>query len=179
MQDLVALLCSYWWLVFFIVLVFGGGFFAGAKSLIQQWRRAGFQARQREQENDLKREMVAKGFSPAEIVQVMQARPGGAMPATAGDDIRLPKYAAQGFGSAAEKANLVAALAEQGMDAEGIERIVKALGEAADDELPGKVAAVHRLAEQGMDAEGIERVIRAFPPSSAPREKKDATAIKE
>jgi hypothetical protein len=178
MQEVLAALCSYWWLVFFFLLVFGGGFFAGAKSLIQQWRQAGFQARRREQENELKRDMVAKGFSPAEIIQVMQARPGGAMPDTAGDDIRLPKHLAQGFGSGAEKASLVAALAEQGMEAEGIERILKALGESADDDLPGKVAAAQRLAEQGMDGEGIERVIRAFPPPPAPR-RQDESAFKE
>jgi hypothetical protein len=177
MQDVLALLCSYWWLVFFFLLVFGGGFFAGAKSLIQQWRQAGFQARRREQENDLKRDMVAKGFSPAEIERVIQARPGGAKPDAEGDDVRLPKYQGHGFTSGAEKANLVAALAEHGMEAEGIERIVIALGESADDELHGKVAAVHRLAEQGMDAEGIERVIRAFPPPAA--RGKDETAIKE
>jgi hypothetical protein len=178
MQETLALLCSYWWLVFFFLLVFGGGFLAGAKSLIKQWRQAGFQARRREQENELKRDMVAKGFSPAEIVQVMQARPGGAMPGTAGNDIRLPKHRAQGFDSGTDKASLVAALAEQGMEADGIESILKALGESANDDLPGKVAAVQRLAEQGMDAEGIERVIRAFPPPAAPRGK-DASAFKE
>jgi SOS response regulatory protein OraA/RecX len=177
MQDVLALLCSYWWLAF-IFLAFGGGFFAGAKSLIHQWRQAGFQARRREQENDLKRDMVAKGFSPAEIERVIQARPGGAMPSAAGDDVQLPKSLAHGFGSGAEMANLVAALAEQGMDAEGIERIVKALGESADDELlHGKVAAVHRLAEEGMDAKGIERVIRAFPPPAAPRGTEKANLV--
>lgn len=178
MQDLLALLCSHWWLVFFFLLVFGGGFLAGAKSLIQQWRQTGFQARRREQENDLKRDMVAKGFSPAEIERVIQARPGGAMPGGAGDDVRLPKYQGHGFATGAEKANLVAALAEQGMEAEGIARIVKVLGESADDALDGKVAAVFRLTAQGMDAEGIERVIRAFPPPAAPRGK-DETAFKE
>jgi hypothetical protein len=178
MQEALALLCSYWWLVFFFLLVFGGGFFAGAKSLIQQWRHAGFQARRREQENELKRDMVAKGFSPAEIVQVMQARPAGAMRGAAGDDIRFPKHFAQGFGSGTEKASLVAALAEQGMEADGIEGILKALGESADAELSGKVTAVQRLAEQGMDAEGIERVIRAFPPPAPPRGK-DESAFKE
>jgi hypothetical protein len=172
LQEALTLLCSYWWLVFFFLLRFGGGFFAGAKALIQQWRQAGFQARRREQENDLKRDMVARGFSPEEIIRVIQARPGAALP----DDLERPKVRRPGFASGDEKANLVAALAEQGMEADGIEVIMKALGQSAEDELPGKVAAVHRLAEQGMNAEGIERIIRAFPPA-APRGKE--TGIRE
>jgi hypothetical protein len=167
-------LCLYWWVPFFFCLVFGGGIFAGAKSLIEQWQRA----RRKERDTDLKRDMVAKGFSPAEIERVIQARPGAAMPAGAVDDIRLPKHLGQGFDSGAEKANLVAALAEQGMEAEDIEHILKTLGESAGDELPSTVAAVHRLAEQGMDADGIERVIRALRPPATPRGK-DETTFKE
>jgi hypothetical protein len=177
MQDILALLCANWWVPVLFVILFGSGFFAGAKSLLQQWQ----QARRKNQENDLKRDMVAKGFSPAEIERVIQARPWGAMPTAAGDDVRLPNHLALGFDSGTEKANLVAALAEQGMDAEGIERILTALGESADDELPGKVAAVLRLVEQDMDAAGIVRVIRAFRPPAPPAlpRGKDETAIKE
>jgi hypothetical protein len=174
MVDVLSLLCSYWFVAFLFLAVFGSGIFAWTRSLIQQWQLA----RRREQENDLKRDMVAKGFSPAEIERVIQARPGGPMPTATGDDIRLPEYLAKTFDSGTEKANLVAALAEQGMEAEGIELILKALGESADDELPGKIAAVHRMVEQNMDAEGIERVIRAFRPPAAPRGK-DETAFKE
>jgi SOS response regulatory protein OraA/RecX len=170
MPDLFSLLL--WGFVIFAI--FGGGIFAGAQSLIKQWQLA----RRKEQEIDLKRDMVAKGFSPAEIERVIQARPGAAMPTAGVDDLRLPTHPAQGFDSGTGKANLVAALAEQGMDAEGIEGILKALGESADDELPGKVAAVHRMVEQGMDAEGIERIIRALGPPAAPRGK-DETAFKE
>jgi hypothetical protein len=173
LENLLTLLCVNWWVPVLFLFIFGGGFFAGAKSLIQQWQ----QARRKNQENDLKRDMVAKGFTSAEIERVIQARPWGALPTAAGDDIRLPNHPALDFDRGAEKANLVAALAEQGMDAEGIESILIALGESADDELPGKIAAVHRLAEQGMDAEGIERIIRAFRPPAAPPGK-DETAFK-
>lgn len=172
MVDVVSLLCSYWFVAFLFLAVFGSGIFAGTRSLIQQRHLA----RRREQENDLKRDMVAKSFSPAEIERVIQARPGGPMPTAAGDDI--PEHLAKSFDSGAEKANLVAALAEQGMEAEGIELILKVLGESADDELPGKVAAVHSMVEQNMDAEGIERIIRAFRPLAAPRGKGE-TAFKE
>ena len=170
MLDVPGWLCG----LFLFCLIFGGGIFAGAKSLIQQWQLG----RRREQENNLKRDMVAQGFSPADIERVIQARPGGAMLAAASDDIRLPEHRAQQFDSGTEKANLVAALAEQGMEAEGIELILKALGESADDELPAKIMAVHRMVEQSMDAEGIERVIRAFRPPPAARGK-DETAFKE
>jgi hypothetical protein len=174
MVDVLSLLCSYWWAAFFFVAIFGSGIFAWTRSLIQQRQLA----RRREQENDLKRDMVAKGFSPAEIERVIQARSGGATPTAAGDDIRLPEYRAKSFDSGAEKANLIAALAEQGMEAEGIELILKALGESADDELPGKLAAAHHMVEQNMDAAGIERVIRAFHTPAVPRGK-DETAFKE
>jgi hypothetical protein len=174
MPDVFGWLCLYWWVPFLFCMVFGGGIVAAAKSVIQQRQRA----RRKEQDNDLKRDMVARGFSADEIERVIQARPGGALPSAAIDDPRLPKHLAQGFDSGAQQANLVAALAEQGMDAEGIERILKALSESADDELPGKVSAVHRLAEQGMDAAGIERVLRAFRPPAPPRGQ-DETAFRK
>ena len=58
MGEFLKWVAEYWWLLFFFCLCFGGGITAGAKYLIQQWQ----EGRRRAQENELKREMIAKGF---------------------------------------------------------------------------------------------------------------------
>jgi len=165
MEDFLNWLTMNWWVLFLFMICFGGGIWAGAKHLVHQWQ----EGRRREQETVLKRDMVAKGFAPEDIERVLQA----SAPPIA-DDADSPLSTASKRGASRdepgfEKARLVSALAEHGMDAEGIERIMHVLGEYPDDELAAKVAAVQSLAEQGMDAEGIERVIRAFQRPSAPR----------
>jgi len=146
-------LTANWWVLFVFILCFGGGTWAGVKYLFQQWQ----DGRRREYETELKRDMVAKGFAPADIERVLLA---SALPPEPGPE----KRDGPGF----DKARLVASLTEQGMDAKGIERVLHALGEFPDEELPAKVSAVHSMLEQGMDAEGIERVIRAFHRPTAP-----------
>jgi hypothetical protein len=115
------------------------------------------QNRLKEQEDELKREMIAKGMSAAEIERVIQATAGGSSAAAA--------EPATPTGPGFEKARLVSFLAEQEMDAVGIEKVLRALADYADEELPAKLSAVQSMAEQGMEADDIERVIRAFHPS--------------
>jgi hypothetical protein len=70
-----------------------------------------------------------------------------------------------------DKARLVATLAAQGMEAEGIEFLLHALAEFPN-ETAAKVEAIASLVGQGMEAQDIARVIRAFrssPPTGTPR----------
>jgi hypothetical protein len=119
------------------------------------------QSRLKQQEDDLKREMIAKGMSAGDIERVIHATAGG----TPGKAAAEP---AKPTGPGFEKARLIEILVEQEMDAVGIEKVLRALADYADEELPAKVAAVESMAEQGMEADDIERVIRAFHRSSNP-----------
>jgi hypothetical protein len=68
-----------------------------------------------------------------------------------------------------EKARLIQQLVEHGMDADGVEKVLRVLAEYADEELPAKITAVASMLEAGMDAGDIERVIRAFQRNLKPK----------
>jgi hypothetical protein len=166
MAEFLQWLAAYWWLVFLFFLFFGGGIWAGAKHLIQQYQ----DGRRRAQENELKRDMIARGFTPDDIERILRASGPSVVDDPSESDsancpppslmLQLPGY---------DKARLVAALAEQEVDADGIERILHALAECPEEEYPAAVAAVHGMVEQGMEAEGIERVVRAMHRASSPQ----------
>ncbi len=141
----------------FMLPTIGGLILLGLVAAILGFRQ---HARTKQQEDDLKREMIAKGMSSSDIERVIQATAGGT-PAKA-DAPPAPATAASGPGFA--KARLVQTLVEQGMDAVGIEKVLRVLADYADDELAAKVAAVASMVEQGMEADDIER---GFAPSSA------------
>jgi hypothetical protein len=108
-----------------------------------------------ERELALKQQMLEKGLSIEEIERVIKGPDwlGFGVP------VRLP---AKAQGPGFEKARLVQQLVEQGMDADGVEKVLRALGDYADEELPAKVTAVQGMVEAGMGADDVERVIRAF-----------------
>jgi hypothetical protein len=115
------------------------------------------QVRRHEQEIELKRDLAAKGVSADEIERIIKA--------TAGEPV--PKYAQPAetrrpTGAGADRARLVALLCEHGMQAVDVERLLRAVGDFADDELTAKVAAIASMLENGMHAADIERVLRAF-----------------
>jgi hypothetical protein len=118
----------------------------------------------------LKQDMLGKGMSAADIERVLQASavgPAGLLqPSTA--------ILASSKGPGFDKARLIQTMAEHGLDGEGIERVLCALGDFSDDELPAKIAAMQSMLENGMSAEDIERVIRAF--GRAPAESPPAPA---
>ncbi len=127
-------------------------------------------ARRKDQEHALKREMLAKGLSADEIERVIQASAENKARPSAVD-------ASPAKGAGFDKTRLVQSLIEQGMDAAGIEQLLRALSEYADDELPAKVVAIESMVEQGMEAGDIERVIRAFQRTPRPADglPRDAT----
>jgi hypothetical protein len=135
------------------------------------------QVRRQEQETELKRDLIAKGVSADEIERIVKATAGAAkaiVPEAA--ELRRPK------GAGADRARLVQLLCEQGMAAADVERVLRALGDYADDELPAKVSAVASMVENGMEAADIERVLRAFqraPGSSGPPPDHGLTAFRE
>jgi hypothetical protein len=164
--DFLQWLAANWWLVFVFFLFFGGGIWAGAKYLIQQYQ----DGCRRAQENELKRDMIAKGFTPDEIERTVRASgPSLVDESSETHSATRPPSAAIPQGRGSDKARLVAALAQQEFDADGIECILHALAECPDEELPAKVAAVQTMAEQEMEAEGIVRVLRAMDRASSPQ----------
>jgi uncharacterized protein Smg (DUF494 family) len=161
MEFLLTWLTAYWWLIFFFLLIFGGGIWGAVRYLFRQWN----QTRRKDQENNLKRDMIAKGFSPADIEQVLHAS------ALADNDDsddstdvvpKGPLHGTHAKGPGFDKARLVKKLVDCEWEAKDIERVLHALAEYLDDELPGKVAAIESMADTGMGAEDVERVIRAF-----------------
>jgi hypothetical protein len=154
--------------------------------VIVQYRHT---ARLKDQEHSLKREMLAKGMSAAEIERVIQASAEKETAKTeeikwdSGEGSRAGPAAASGAPvKGFDKTRMVQALVEQGMDAAGIEKLLRVLAECADDEMPAKVSAIESMVEQGMEASDIERVIRAFhhAPTSAERVAKEGqTAFRE
>jgi SOS response regulatory protein OraA/RecX len=144
-----------------------------------------YHAKKLEQEHALKQEMIAKGMSADDIERVIGASSAlGAAKATAASlaDAAPKEDPSRLHGPGFDKTHLVAALVESGIDAAGIEQLLRTLQECADDELPAKVAAIESLAEQGMEADDIERVIRAFHRKPAPAEglpKQGYTAFRE
>jgi hypothetical protein len=112
----------------------------------------------KQQENALKREMLAKGHSAEEIERVIRAtgdaaaaKPPATVPA---NDHRN--------GADFDKTRLIAVLVENGVDADGIEVILHAVADANGDELTARVTAIANMVENGMEAADIERVIRAL-----------------
>jgi hypothetical protein len=122
------------------------------------------QARLREQENHLKRDLVAKGVPADEIERIIKA--------TAGETKASPQAAAETIrptGPGADRALLVKLLCEQGMEGGDVERLLRAVSEYPDEQLPAKIAAIHSMVENGMEVGDVERVLRAFQRSpSAP-----------
>jgi hypothetical protein len=115
------------------------------------------QARLREQENDLKRDLVAKGVSADEIERIIKA--------TADETKSAPQVLAETIratGPGADRAHLVKVLCEQGMEGGDVERLLRVVGEYPDEQLPAKIAAIQSMVENGMEAGDIERVLRAF-----------------
>jgi SOS response regulatory protein OraA/RecX len=119
------------------------------------------QSQLKEQEDALKREMLAKGMSAEEIERVIHATAGGTKSATE----LLADTAASPKGPGFDKARIVMMLATHGMEAAGIEQVLRVLVDYPDEEMPAKVVAVESLAKMGMEAADIERVIRAFQPT--------------
>jgi hypothetical protein len=119
----------------------------------------------------LKQDMLDKGMSAADIERVLQASAVG-VPA----GVLQPSTAilASAKGPGFDKARLIQTMAEHGLDGEGIERVLCALGDFSDDEVPAKIAAMQSMLENGMSGEDIERVIRAF--GRAPAQSSDAPA---
>ena len=128
----------------------------------------------------MKRDLVAKGVSADEIERIIKA--------TAGEPV--PKYAQPAetrrpTGAGADRARLVALLCEHGMQAVDVERLLRAVGDFADDELTAKVAAIASMLENGMHAADIEggargpsSVRRPRPTSRRPRgERRSASKI--
>jgi len=115
------------------------------------------QVRRHEQENELKRDLVAKGVSADEIERIIKATAGEMTPKYAQPaETRRPK------GAGGDRAHLVQLLCEHGMQGGDVERVLHAVGDYADDELPAKVAAIESMVENGMEVGDIERVLRAF-----------------
>jgi hypothetical protein len=160
MDKLLETVAANWFWVFLFLLIFGGGIAGavggGIKYLIGEWRRA----RHWQQENELKRDMIAKGFSPEDIQRVIQASALGVNDAAAsvGKPAKpRPNLTSQGTHVGSQRTVLVTSLAEHGWDAADIEQVLHAVGE--DSRHDGMVVA---LAEQGWDAAGIERVLQVL-----------------
>jgi hypothetical protein len=115
------------------------------------------QVRRHEQENELKRDLVAKGASAEEIERIVRATAGEAKP-------KLPDAAEtrRPTGAGSSRARLVQVLCEHEMEAGDVERVLRAVGDYPDDELPARVAAIESMVENGMQAGDVERVLRAF-----------------
>lgn len=128
-----------------IIGVLGGGI--GVIALVlHHWHRV----RVTEMEIALKQQMLDKGMSAAEIVQVIKAsKEATAEEAEGGKDF------------AAVRSNLVQSLAEQEMPAADIELILQALQERPDDGNE-KAKMIANLAEQGLTGADIARVVRAM-----------------
>jgi hypothetical protein len=115
------------------------------------------QVRRHEQENELKRDLVAKGASAEEIERIIRATAGEAGPKPPDPaETRRPTGAGSG------RARLVQVLCEHGMEGDDVERVLRAVGDYPDDELSARVAAIESMVENGMEAEDVERVLRAF-----------------
>jgi predicted component of type VI protein secretion system len=115
------------------------------------------QVRRQEQENELKRDLVAKGVSADEIERIIKATAGNAAPKT-----QLAEETQRPTGAGADWARLVQVLCEHGMDGADVESVLRAVGDYSDEELPAKVTAIESMVENGMQAEDVERVLRAF-----------------
>jgi hypothetical protein len=124
--------------------------------------------RQQDREHELKRELVAKGLSADEIERIIKVTAGEAAPRS-----RVPPETGLPKGAGADRARLVQVLCKHEMEAGDVERLLRAVGEHPDDELPAKVAAIESMLEYEMEVADIERVMRAFqrapgPPDLAP-----------
>lgn len=142
----------------FLLPVVGGLLLFGLVAMLLTFRH---HARTKQQEHELKREMIAKGMSPADIERVINATAGGS-PGSAVVTAAATAAATAATGPGFAKTRLVATLMEHGMDAVGVEKVLRVLAYDTDDELPAKVAAIANMVETGMEADDIERVVRAF-----------------
>jgi hypothetical protein len=125
----------------------GGSCLVGLTAVILAlWGRV----RIREMETVLKQQMLERGLSPAEIEQVVRARPASAhRSAPPRADSTWPE--------------LVTALARHGMSGEDIQRILAAFDGVSEADFTPRERAVLvlKMLRSGLDAEDIERVLLA------------------
>jgi hypothetical protein len=132
--------------IFVTVLAVLGAVVAVIALIMYHWRRVHIA----EMETALKEQMLAKGMSAADIVQVL----------TASRDSAVEQYDA-GKDFTAVRSELVQSLVEQEMPAADIELVLQAMGDHPDDTAK-KADMIRSMTEQGMTGADIARVVRAL-----------------
>jgi hypothetical protein len=139
-----------------LALVVGGLLLAAIAVVAHHWRHV----RVAELQLALKRQMLERGMSAADIEKVLHAS-AASHPAEPGGEVCFTGNPAE------DKTKLVSILLDNGYEAEDIERILRAVHDPAcpgqdSNTLAQKAAALKVLIENGLEAEDIEKVLHGF-----------------
>lgn len=142
-----------------VVLILSILVFALLAILVVTWG----QARLKESETLLKQQLLAKGFSAAEIEQVVRASTGPAQSPAFRDRPPATSSSALPGGS---QTDLLRLLMDHGMEGKGIEQLLRFLSEFPQERGPEIVEAIGNMLDNGMEAGDIERILRAMNPTA-------------